>query len=92
MLPFTHSRRSSSVLAFFIIAILFLLWNHEEAAAHLPATISEFTPTVWSDYLSAGDVAPLVGTANATLGVSSQPGIISQPPPSLLALNSKHQK
>ncbi|KAB2574511.1 hypothetical protein BFW01_g4157 [Lasiodiplodia theobromae] len=68
MLPFTHSRRSSSVLAFFIIAILFLLWNHEEAAAHLPATISEFTPTVWSDYLSAGDVAPLVGTANATLG------------------------
>ncbi|KAL1626911.1 hypothetical protein SLS54_002449 [Diplodia seriata] len=69
MLPFTHSRRSSAILAFFVVAVLLLLWNHEEAAAHLPTTIiSDFTPQVWSDYLSAGDVAPLVGTANATLG------------------------
>ncbi|OJD33873.1 glycosyltransferase family 25 protein [Diplodia corticola] len=69
MLPFTHSRRSSAILAFFILAVLLLLWNHDEAVAHLPTTIlPDFTPAVWSDYLSAGDVAPLVGTANATLG------------------------
>ncbi|EKG11920.1 hypothetical protein MPH_10964 [Macrophomina phaseolina MS6] len=68
MLPFTHSRRSSAILAFFLVAFLLLLWKHEEATATLPSSISSLTPAVWSDYLSAGDVAPLVGTANATLG------------------------
>ncbi|KAK7701432.1 hypothetical protein SLS57_011717 [Botryosphaeria dothidea] len=68
MLFFSHSRRSSAILAFFLVALLLLLWKHEEAAASLPSSISGLTPAVWSGYLSAGDIAPLVGTANATLG------------------------
>lgn len=68
MLPFTHSRRSSVILSFFLVVLLLLLWKHDEAAASLPSSISSLTPAVWSDYLPAGDVAPLVGTANATLG------------------------
>lgn len=73
MLFFSHSRRSSAILAFFLVALLLLLWKHEEAAASLPSSISGLTPAVWSGYLSAGDIAPLVGTANATLGVRRSP-------------------
>lgn len=72
MLFFSHSRRSSAILAFFVVALLLLLWKHE-AAASLPSSISGLTPAVWSGYLSAGDIAPLVGTANATLGVRRSP-------------------